>query len=265
VNEECRDDSSVLNWFKNVLTRSLNRRILLLNMFNKVPMTASSSKADATRTRILDAALEMFRRQGFESTTMRGIAGEAGVSLGSAYYYFESKEDLVMAFYERAIEAMIPGMEDALASSDTFEGRVAAVMNVKFEYFRPNRAFLGALFRHAADPQNRLSPFSEATRSIRERDQMYFARSMSGKSARLKVPEDLAAHLPKMLWLYQMGLILYWIYDRSPHQRRTQRLVTASLSLMVSALSLARFALLKPLRTKIVELIALAENEHDHA
>jgi AcrR family transcriptional regulator len=228
-------------------------------------MITSSSKAEATRTRILDAALEMFRRQGFESTTMRGIAGEAGVSLGSAYYYFQSKEDLVMAFYERAIEAMTPGMEDALASSDSFEGRVAALIQVKFEYFRPSRAFLGALFRHAADPLNRLSPFSEATRSIRERDQMYFARSMSAKSGSLKMPKDLAAHLPKMLWLYQMGLILYWIYDRSPHQQRTQRLVTASLSLIVSGLSLARFALLKPLRTRIVELIVLAESEHDHA
>ena len=228
-------------------------------------MTNSLTKAETTRTRILDAALEMFRRQGFESTTMRGIAAEAEVSLGSAYYYFESKEDLVMAFYERAIEAMIPGMEDALASADSFEGRVAAIMKVKFEYFRPNRAFLGALFKHAADPQNRLSPFSEATRSIRERDQMYFARSMSAKSGSLKMPKDLAAHLPKLLWLYQMGLILYWIYDRSPHQQRTQRLVTASLSLVVSGLNLARLPLLKPLRTRIVELIVLAENDHDHA
>jgi AcrR family transcriptional regulator len=234
-------------------------------MFNEVVMASPTSKAETTRTRILDAALEMFRRQGFEPTTMRGIAAEAGVSLGSAYYYFESKEDLVMAFYESAIEAMIPGMEDALASSDSFEGRIAALLEVKFEYFRPNRAFLGALFRHAADPQNRLSPFSEATRSIRERDQMYFARAMSAKSGSLKMPKDLAAHLPQMLWLYQMGVILYWIYDRSPRQRRTQRLVTASLSLIVSGLNLARLALLKPLRTKIVELIVLAENEHDHA
>jgi AcrR family transcriptional regulator len=248
-----------------MLTCSANERILFLNTFNKVPMTSPTTKAEATRTRILDAALEMFRRQGFESTTMRGIAAEAGVSLGSAYYYFESKGDLVMAFYERAMEAMIPGMEDALASSDSFEGRVAAIMEVKFQYFRPSRAFLGALFRHAADPQNRLSPFSEATRSIRERDQMYFARAMSAQSGGLKMPKDLAVHLPKMLWLYQMGLILYWLYDRSPHQRRTQRLATASLSLIVSGLSLARLAILKPLRTKIVELIVLAENEHDHA
>ena len=194
---------------------------------------------------------------------MRGIAAGAGVSLGSAYYYFESKEDLVMAFYERAIEAMTPRMEAALADADSFEGRIAAIMNVKFEYFRPNRSFLGALFRHAADPQNRLSPFSEATRQIRERDQMYFARAIEAKSGEVRVPEDLAAYLPQMLWLYQMGLILYWIYDRSPDQRRTQQLLEKSLAVMVNGLKLTRFALLKPMRSKIVELIVLAEGGNE--
>jgi AcrR family transcriptional regulator len=232
-------------------------------MFKTSPMTTSTKKAEATCARILDAALDLFRRQGFEETTMRGIAAEAGVSLGSAYYYFESKEDLVMAFYERAIEAMTPRMEAALAGADSFEGRIAAIMNVKFEYFRPNRSFLGALFRHAADPQNRLSPFSEATRQIRERDQVYFARAIEAKSGEVRVPEDLAPYLPQMLWLYQMGLILYWIYDRSRDQRRTRQLLEKSLALMVSSLKVARFALLKPLRLKIVELIVLAEGGNE--
>lgn len=227
-------------------------------------MTTTTKKAEATCARILDAALDLFRRQGFEQTTMRGIAAEAGVSLGSAYYYFESKEDLVMAFYDRAIEAMTPRMEAALAGADSFEGRIAAIMNVKFEYFRPNRSFLGALFRHAADPQNRLSPFSEATRQIRERDQMYFARAIEAQSGEVRLPEDLAAYLPRMLWLYQMGLILYWIYDRSPGQRRTQQLLEKSLAVMVNGLKLTRFALLKPLRSKIVELIVLAEGGNEH-
>ena len=228
-------------------------------MFKTSQITASTKKAEATRARIVDVALDLFRLRGFDQTTMRGIAAGAGVSLGSAYYYFESKEDLVMAFYERAIEAMTPRMEVALAGADSLERRIAAIMNVKFEYFRPNRSFLGALFRHAADPQNRLSPFSEATRQIRERDQVYFARAIEAKLGEVRVSEDLAPYLPQMLWLYQMGLILYWIYDRSPDQRRTQQLLEKSLALMVSGLKVARFALLKPLRSKIVELIVLAE------
>ena len=223
-----------------------------------MPKPKPTPKAETTGAHILDVALDLFRRQGFEQTTMREIAAQAGVSLGSAYYYFESKEDLVMAFYDRAMDSMAPRMEAALAGARSFEKRVAALMAVKFEYFQPNRAFLGALVRHAADPGNRLSPFSQATRHIRERDQMCFARAIAA-SSEIRPPEDLARYLPMLLWLYQMGLILYWIYDRSPGQRQTQALRTASLSLVVSGLKMARFALLKPLRKKVVELIALAE------
>jgi AcrR family transcriptional regulator len=215
-------------------------------------------KSELTRNRILDVALDLFRRQGFEETTMRGIAAAAEVSLGSAYYYFQSKEDLVMAFYERAIEAMTPEMDATLSGAGDFEEKVEALMAVKFEYFAPNRTFLGALLRHSADPQNRLSPFSEATKHIRERDQAYFAR-MIDESRDVRVPADLAPHLPKLLWLYQMGLILYWIYDRSPGQRQTQLLRRMSLALLVSSLKMSRFALLKPLRSKVVELIVVAE------
>jgi AcrR family transcriptional regulator len=226
-------------------------------------MTTPIKKSEATRSRILDVALDLFRRQGFEPTTMREIAAEADVSLGSAYYYFESKEDLVMAYYERAMEAMTPRMEAALAGAASFEERVSAVLAVKFDYFQPNRSFLGALLRHAADPQNRLSPFSEATRYIRERDQLYFARAIT-ESRDMRVPKELLAHLPRMLWLYQMGLILYWIYDRSPAQRKTRMLREKSLALLTDMLKLSRFALLKPLRSRIVELIVLAEGGHNH-
>jgi len=227
-------------------------------MFNSMTKTTLTTKAEATRDRIVDVALDLFRRQGFEQTTMREIAAKAGVSLGSAYYYFESKEDLVMAFYERAMEAMAPRIEAALKSAVKFEKRLEAILSVKFSYFQPNRAFLGALFRHAADPENRLSPFSEATRQIRERDQMYFAQALAA-SRDVRVPEDLAGHMPMLLWLYQMGLILFWIYDRSPGQRRTRALREKSLPLLVSALKMARFSLLKPLRKKVVELIVVVE------
>lgn len=155
----------------------------------------------------------------------------------------------MMAFYERAIEAMTPRMEAALSGASHFEEEVEALMAVKFEYFEANRTFLGALLRHSADPQNRLSPFTGATRHIRERDQAYLAR-MIDESRDVRVPTELAPHLPKLLWLYQMGLILYWIYDRSPGQRQTRMLRKKSLALLVSGLKMAGFALLKPLRSK---------------
>ena len=59
------------------------------------------SRGDATKQRIVEAALRLFEERGYERTTMRAVATEAGVSLGSAYYYFDSKEHLVQGFYDR--------------------------------------------------------------------------------------------------------------------------------------------------------------------
>ena len=56
----------------------------------------------ATREKILEAALELFRERGFAEATMRDIAARAGVASGLAYYYFASKDAIVLAFYQRA-------------------------------------------------------------------------------------------------------------------------------------------------------------------
>jgi len=112
-----------LNRFKYSLTNHPTSFKLFLNLFTSEMKPIK--KSEATRAQILDVALDLFRRHGFESTTMRGIAPEAGVSLGSAYYYFESKEDLVMAFYERAMEAMNPRLEATLAANAGFEDPIS--------------------------------------------------------------------------------------------------------------------------------------------
>ena len=224
------------------------------------PSGRTTPKAEETRSRILSAALDRFRVRGFDQTTMREIAAEAGVALGSAYYYFASKEALVMAFYEQASREMSAQIEDRLGRSKGLDNRLRAILDVKFEYFAPNRLFLGALSGHAADPNNPLSPFSVQTAHIRERDLKHFATAIEG--SRLAVPADLSPYLPKLLWLYQMGLILFWISDSSPEQVRTRQLQDKSLALLVTALKLAGFPLLRPLRKRIVDLLTTIEGEN---
>ena len=226
------------------------------------PEPAALRKADETRSRILAVALELFRHRGFDQTTMREIAAEADVALGSAYYYFASKEALVMAFYAEASKEMSARIETRLAEAKGLERRLGAILDVKFEYFAPNRLFLGALLRHAADPDSPLSPFSKETAHIRELDTQHFAAALEG--SRIVLPADLAPYLPNLMWLYQMGLILFWISDRSPHQIRTRQLRDKSLSLLVTALKLSRLPLLRPLRKKIVDLLITIGADTSH-
>jgi AcrR family transcriptional regulator len=63
-----------------------------------------TARAEDTRRKIYEAAMELFREKGFEQTTMRDVAAKAGVALGGAYYYFSSKEAIVLAFYQEMQE-----------------------------------------------------------------------------------------------------------------------------------------------------------------
>jgi AcrR family transcriptional regulator len=220
--------------------------------------TTTTKKSEETRTRILEAALGLFRKRGFEKATMRDIAQESGVALGAAYYYFDSKDALVMGFYERAQRDLDSLLEEALSKTQGLEERLRAVIEVKFKYFAPNRKLMGALSAHI-DPQHPLSPFSEETRVIREHDIEFLAAAVDG--AKVRIPDDLKTHLPRVLWLYQMGLLLFWVYDSSPGQTRTKQLFQKSLSIVVNLIKFSSLPLMRPVRKLATDLFEIVYGE----
>ena len=209
-------------------------------------------KSEDTRTRILEAALAIFRERGFERATMREIAAAAGVALGAAYYYFDGKEAIVMAFYERAQGEMKPMLERTLDGSRTLEDRLWRVIQRKFDYFAPDRRLLGALSAHV-DPEHPLSPFSRETAQIRDQDISFFERAVL--DSKVKLPGNIQPYLPRLLWMYQMGLILFWVYDRSAGQRRTALLFEKTLKMILIALKIAGVPLLRPVHRLAGEVL----------
>lgn len=215
-------------------------------------------KSEETRANILGAALRVFRERGFEKATMREIASEAGVALGAAYYYFDSKDAIVMAFYERAQGEMKKDIEAILGRSRTLEERLRGIIGEKFDYFLPNRKLLGALSSHA-DPEHPLSPFSRETAAIRDEDIGFFARAV--KDSGVKLPASILPYLPRLLWMYQMGLILFWVYDRSEGQRKTKLLYDKTLKMLLVTLRIAGLPLLRPLHKLAAELLEVVYGE----
>jgi AcrR family transcriptional regulator len=61
---------------------------------------------------ILDAALDLFARQGFPATRVQEVAAQAGVTTGTVYLYFESKETLFKAAVLQAMDAMLTLSEE---------------------------------------------------------------------------------------------------------------------------------------------------------
>jgi AcrR family transcriptional regulator len=209
-----------------------------------------------TRAKILEAALELFRERGFPQSTMREIATRSGVATGLAYYYFASKDAIVLEFYQRALADLGPLLEPA-QQHKKLEDRLQAILEAKFQYFAPNRRFLGALMSDAADPASPLSPFSEPSRPIREFDLAQFQRALDETG--VSIPKDLAPHMAKILWMYQMGILLFWIYDRSEEQSRSRQLVKRSAGMVVLLLKLSNLPLLRPARKTVLDLVAILE------
>ena len=215
--------------------------------------TPKTRKSDETRARILEVALALFLERGYQETTMRAIADRAGVSVGNAYYYFESKEQLIQAFYARTHAEHVAASRDVLATTKTFGDRLRGLMHTKIDTIEPYHQFSGILFRTAADPQSPLHPLSPESAPVRDEATAIFAEALDGSTAR--IPSDLRAELPRLLWLYHMGIVLFWIHDSSPGRTRTRRLVDGTVSIIASLVGLSGNPLLRPVRKRALKLL----------
>ena len=183
---------------------------------------ALTPKARRTRERILEAALALFADRGYEATTMRDVAREAGASLGLAYRYFASKEEFALALYMRLAEESEEWVRDGLVGGTVAE-RFEAAMLAKLDQVSPHRGSLAALLTRALDPNSRLSTLGEGTAAVREKMVGVFLEVVRGAS---DAPgEKQAMQLGSVLYALHLAIILYWFHDRTPEARATRELV----------------------------------------
>jgi len=94
------------------------------------PRTAEQSGKirEERRSQILDAALDAFAQKGFHDTKVSEIAARAGVSQGTVYWYFKSKEELFQAVFKDRVEAMFqPIFATAFDESLSPAGRILGI------------------------------------------------------------------------------------------------------------------------------------------
>jgi AcrR family transcriptional regulator len=97
----------------------------------------------ARRAQLLDAALEIFVSQGYHAAAMDDIADRAGVSKPVLYQHFPGKLELYLALLDQSCDTIIAAVESALEATTDNKQRVAATMEVFYEYV----ADTGAAFR----------------------------------------------------------------------------------------------------------------------
>src|SRR5260221_2771999 len=217
--------------------------------------TAHKGAGEKTKTAILQTALELFRRRGFEITTMRDIARAAKVATGAAYYYFPSKEAIVFAYYDQVQRSYAEKVREAWKGKSSLRERLGVTFHSKLEILADDRRFLGALFRYTGDPENPLSVFGKGTQIQRAESMAIFREALTGTG----LSEEIRQLLTPAFWLAHLGMILFFIYDESRGHEKTHKLVDGVLDLLTTAMEWTHSAFVRPFvqpfQTKVLHLL----------
>ncbi len=180
-----------------------------------------TQKAVLTRQRIIDTALHLFATKGYDQTTMRDIAAEAGCSLGLAYRYFASKEDLVLELY-RWLALQLEELVNTLPAASIAD-RFHHLMLELLEVMAPHRLTLIALSGAALNPLSRAGVFGQEGAEVRQRSRASYLVLVSGAkdAPRASQMEDLAT----LLYGVQLALVLFWLQDLSNESKKTEELL----------------------------------------
>ena len=212
-----------------------------------------AERGTETRELLVETALRLFRTDGFQATTMRRIASEAGVSLGNAYYYFDGKDDLVHELYltvqrahrERALPLLREGAPLAV--------NLRVVLHTGLDAMAGYHDFGSAFVQIALPTSSRVSPFSESSSEARRMATGLLAHAVQVSQGR--PPKALADRLPTLLWLAYLGVTLHWVTDTSPRQVRTRRLVDGLAPIIGKAVGLARLPVARGLVDDVLRLM----------
>src|SRR5687767_13748819 len=138
-----------------------------------------SAQGAAARDRLYGTAIRMISARGYDATTLREIAREAGVSVGLLYRYFPSKQAVVIALYDELSSAY--AREAAEMPPGRWRDRFIFALRTSLEVLEPHRVALRALTPVlVGDPEEGI--FSPTTRFSRLRVQQVFEHAVVGSS-----------------------------------------------------------------------------------
>lgn len=216
-------------------------------------MQPRTVKGQQTKATLLRTALDSFEHEGYRASSMRSIARKAGVSLSHAYYYFESKEDIVSELLLALRTEQYEQCSSQLNEGNTLEANIQVVfsagLNVLEKYHDFGPTFLKVLL--ASDLEN--SELAQIELALWE-------QAIAG--ARPLPPLGIRRDLPRFLWLLSRQVFTAWAYDSSGDQRRSRALMRGVAPVVAKFAVLCRLPVVRSLFEDVLTLMD-STSKHD--
>jgi len=185
----------------------------------------TKEKKKATRRKILAVASRMFRGEGFEETTTRDIALGAGVATGTVFNYFPTKESIVMSLVSEALGKARLDFESDVRSAKSLEESLFMLIATGLRRLKPFRAFLQPALEASMSP---IASHSDG-QDLRVGQLELVAAQIAN---RMDNPKDSPLVL-QLYWTLHLGVLAFWVQDKSPKQEDTLALIDQSLKMYV--------------------------------
>jgi AcrR family transcriptional regulator len=156
------------------------------------------------RDQILDVAARLFQK-GYRATSLDDVAAEIGITRPALYYYFNAKEDILAAIYERAVGALIDRATPIFASKLAPDVLLCRLVQVHVQTMLEEQPIVRVFF------QEKDSLGEDASRLVKAKEvaftKMMAATVRAGQRQKLFRPGDpelvVNAILGMLIWLYQ--------------------------------------------------------------
>jgi AcrR family transcriptional regulator len=155
--------------------------------------TRRDTQREQTRRRVYEAALEVFRRDGVEEARIDDIVAIAGVSRGSFYFHFPTKDDVLAEAYADAAEGLLTSVTASPMHEAIREVLVGVVRHVAGQWEHDPRIFV-PVGLYALRSVSRSFPLGERD-PLRQHLTARFARALAAKELHSALPPELLADI----------------------------------------------------------------------
>jgi AcrR family transcriptional regulator len=189
-------------------------------------MRITAQEKAATRDRIVNAALQSFRKNGFDATSTRDIAVEAGIATGTLFNYFATKEAIVGCLAQETLAKALANFAP-LDSEAELEEALFALIVAELRQLKPLRKFITPLLETALSPLA-VAECSDLTNVLRV-EHLEIVAGLARKHGFSEL-SPIALHV---YWTLYVGALSFWAADKSPKQEDTLALLDQSLAMFV--------------------------------